>query len=95
MILKFKPNNKWMDECIGVIVQANEQVEELEKSLTLLCEKLESLQEKYDLEFAAQAKRIGMANMPVEYIIFASMDAYNTPELFEEAQKAMFGDNDV
>lgn len=92
MLLKFKASNKWMDECIGVIVQANEQVEELEKSLTLLCERLESLQEKYDLEFSAHANRVGMANMPIEYIVFASQNAYNTPELFEEAQKVMFGE---
>ena len=75
-ILKFKPRDTHLEQCIEVLDIAYEKMASLQMELDELERAAENLQESYDRELKAMAHRLGgIENCPVDYLMYTTLDS--------------------
>ena len=89
-VVQFKARDTHLEEVIEVLDIAYEKMANLQAELDQLEEAAENLQATYDREIKAMSHRLGgMANMPVDYLLYTTLDS----DVIQEIERQLWGDS--
>ena len=86
-VVQFKARSAALEEVIEILDIAYEKMANLQAELDQLEEAAENLQVTYDREIKAMSHRLGgMANMPVDYLLYTTLDS----EVIQEIERQLW-----
>jgi len=88
-VVQFKARSAALEEVIEILDIAYEKMANLQAELDTLEEAADNLQETYDREIKAMANRLGgMSNMPVDYLLYTTLDS----EVIQEIERQLWNE---